>query len=109
MLLGLFLANSSTNSDQQHYLCSTTEILPKPMSIREQTRCRHLQLSIGVDVMRGVGEGEQTPPGVTLLVHSKTRGKAALHMMLEGQKDRGDVYGEIHAHALEIPLPQLNQ
>ena len=26
LLLGLFLANSSTDSDQQHYLCSTTQL-----------------------------------------------------------------------------------
>ena len=41
-----------------------------------------------------------TWPRQTLLVKSKTRGKAILHTMLEGPRYRGHSAGETHVHGV---------
>jgi hypothetical protein len=46
---------------------------------------------------------------VTLLVKSKTRGKAVLHTMFEGQRNRVHSPGEAYSHGVGDLLSRLNQ
>jgi hypothetical protein len=62
-----------------------------------------------VEHVSGVAEGDQTWPRLTLLVKSKTRGKAVLPRTCERQGDRVHSFGDTHAHGVGDYPSRLNQ